>query len=47
VSGIGQPRAFECQLLPTAKGVNSPKMKLFDVVAHLEPGLVEFSHALD
>jgi hypothetical protein len=47
VTGIGQPRAFECQLLPIAKGVNSPKMKLFDVVAHLEPGLVEFSHALD
>jgi hypothetical protein len=45
--GNGQPQAFECQLLPTAKGVNSPKMELFDAVARLEPGLVEFSHALD
>jgi hypothetical protein len=46
-TGIGQPRAFECQLLPTAKGANSPKMQLFNAVARLEPGLVEFSHALD
>jgi hypothetical protein len=30
-----------------AKGVNSPKMKLFNVVAHLESGLAEFGHALD
>jgi hypothetical protein len=46
-TGIGQPRAFECQLLPTAKGVNSPKMELFNVVACHELGLVEFGHALD
>jgi hypothetical protein len=46
-TGIGLPRVFECQLLPTAKGTNSPKMELFDAVARLEPGLVEFSHALD
>jgi hypothetical protein len=47
MTGIGQPRAFECQLLPMAKGVNSPKMELFDAVACLEPGLMEFGHALD
>jgi hypothetical protein len=46
-TGIGQPRAFECQLIPTAKGVNSLKMELFDTVACLELGLVEFGHALD
>jgi hypothetical protein len=46
-TGIRQPRAFECQLLLTAKEVNSPKMELFDAVACLEPGLVEFGHALD
>jgi hypothetical protein len=46
-TGIRQPRTFECQLLPMAKGVNSPKMELFDTVARLEPGLTEFAHALD
>jgi hypothetical protein len=46
-TGIEQPRAFKCQLLPTAKGANSPKMELFDAVARLEPGLAEFGHALD
>jgi hypothetical protein len=46
-TGIGQPRAFECQLLPTAKGANSPKMELFDAVACLDPSLTEFSHTLD
>jgi hypothetical protein len=30
-----------------AKGVNSPKMKLFDIVACLESDFAEFSHALD
>jgi hypothetical protein len=30
-----------------AKGANSPKMKLFDAVACLEPGLMKFSHSLD
>jgi hypothetical protein len=30
-----------------AKGTNSPKMELFDVVARLEPGLVDFGHTLD
>jgi hypothetical protein len=46
-AGIRQPRAFKCQLLPVAKWVNSPKMKLFDVVARPESGLAEFSHMLD
>jgi hypothetical protein len=46
-TGIGQPWAFECQLLPMAKGPNSPKVELFDAVAHLEPGLTEFGHVLD
>jgi hypothetical protein len=45
--GIGQPRAFECQLHPMAKGVNSSKMKLFETVAHPESGLTEFGHMLD
>jgi hypothetical protein len=45
-AGIGQPQAFKCQLLPTAKVVNSLKMKPFDVVAHLESGLMKFGHAL-
>jgi hypothetical protein len=45
-AGIEQPRAFECQLLLT-QGANSPKMELFDAVARLESGLVEFGHALD
>jgi hypothetical protein len=30
-----------------AEGVNSPKMKLFDAVAHLKASLTEFSNALD
>jgi hypothetical protein len=47
VTRIGQPRAFECQLLPTAKGVNSPKMELFDAMARIQPSLAEFGHALD
>jgi hypothetical protein len=47
VTGIGQQWTFKCQLLPMAKGVNSPKMELFDVVACLEPGLMEFGHMLD
>jgi hypothetical protein len=46
-TGIRQPWAFECHLLPMAKGVNSSKMDLFDVVARLEPGLMEFGHMLD
>jgi hypothetical protein len=47
VTGIEQPQAFECQFLPTVKGVNSPKMELFDVVVRLEPDLTEFGHVLD
>jgi hypothetical protein len=47
VTGIGQPWAFECQLLPMAKGANSSKIELFDAVARLEPGLMEFGHTLD
>jgi hypothetical protein len=46
-TGIGQPQALECQLLPTAKRVNSLKMELFDALARLEPGLTEFGHVLD
>jgi hypothetical protein len=46
-AGIGQPRGFEGQLLPMAKGVNSSKIKLFDVVTSLQSGLTKFSHALD
>jgi hypothetical protein len=46
-TGIEQPRTFECQLLPTVKGANSPKMKLFDVGARPKSDLTEFDHALD
>jgi hypothetical protein len=46
-AGIRQLRAFECQLLPMAKGSDLLKMKLFDVVAYLESSLAEFSHALN
>jgi hypothetical protein len=46
-AGIGQLWAFECQLLPTAMGAESPKMKLFDAVTCLESGLAEFDHVLD
>jgi hypothetical protein len=46
-AGIRQPQTFECQLLLMAKGVNSLKMKLFDIVACLEFDLAEFSHTLD
>jgi hypothetical protein len=46
-TGIRQPWPFECQFLPTVKGANSLKMKLFDAMACLEPDLVEFGHALD
>jgi hypothetical protein len=35
VAEIGQPQAFKCQFLLTAKGANSPKLKLFDTVACL------------
>jgi hypothetical protein len=47
VAGIRQLRAFKCQLLPIAKGADSPKMKLFKAVACLESGLAKFGHALD
>jgi hypothetical protein len=30
-----------------AKGVNSSKMKFFNAVAHLKPGLVELSYTFD
>jgi hypothetical protein len=46
-AGIEQPWAFKCQLLLTVKGVNSPKMKLFDAVACPKSSLTEFGHALD
>jgi hypothetical protein len=42
-----QTAAFEGQFLPTAKGVNPSKGKLFDIVTCLKSGLVEFSHPLD
>jgi hypothetical protein len=45
-AGSGQLRAFECQFLPTAKGANSLKMKLFDIVACPKSGLLEYDHTL-
>jgi hypothetical protein len=47
VVGIGYPWALEGTFVPTTKGVNSPKMELFDAVARLKLGLVEFSYAVD
>jgi hypothetical protein len=46
-SRLGSDSREHSNLLLTVKGVNSPKMELFDVVARLEPGLMEFGHALD
>jgi hypothetical protein len=46
-AGIGHPRAFESQCLPAAEGANSPKMKFFNAMACLEPGLAEFNNMLD
>jgi hypothetical protein len=46
-AGISQPRAFKGQLLPTAKGANSSRMKFFNAVICLESSLMEFGHTLD
>jgi hypothetical protein len=47
VAGIGYPRTFEYQCLLTTEGANPPKREFFDVVAHLEAGMAQFSNALD
>jgi hypothetical protein len=49
VVGIGHPWALIGAFVPMAEGggVNSLKMELFDAVARLKPGSVEFSYALE
>jgi hypothetical protein len=47
MAGIVQPWALICQCLPTAKGTNPLKVKLFGAAAHLLIVLVEFSYLLD
>jgi hypothetical protein len=42
---IGQPGGFKRQSFPVTKGANPPKIKFFDAVACLEPGLAQLSDA--
>jgi hypothetical protein len=42
---IGQPGGFKSQSFPAIEGVNSPKIKFFDAVARLEPGLAQLTDA--
>jgi hypothetical protein len=41
---IGQPRGFKSQSFPATEGANPPKIKLFGVVARLEPDLAQLSN---
>jgi hypothetical protein len=42
---IGQPGEFKSQSFPATEGANPPKIKFFDAVARLEPGLAQLSDA--
>jgi hypothetical protein len=42
---IGQPGGFKSQSFLATEGANPPKIKFFDAVARLEPGLVQLSDA--
>jgi hypothetical protein len=42
---IGQPGGFKSQSFPATEGANPPKIKFFDAVARLEPGLAQLSDA--
>jgi hypothetical protein len=44
---IGQPRAFESQFLPTAKGVNSPEGKFLDALTRPETSVAKLSYPLN
>jgi hypothetical protein len=44
---IIEPRALICQHIPTSKGANPSKSKLFDAVACPKTSIAEFSHPLD
>jgi hypothetical protein len=42
---IGQPGGFKSQSFPVTEGANPPKIKFFDAVARLKPGLAQLSDA--
>jgi hypothetical protein len=42
---IGQPGGFKSQNFLAIEGANPPKIKFFDAVARLEPGLAQLSDA--
>jgi hypothetical protein len=42
---IGQPGGFKSQSFPATEEANPPKIKFFDAVAHLEPGLAQLTDA--
>jgi hypothetical protein len=44
--GIDHSWTFECQCLPVTEGANPLKIEFFDMVEHLEAGLVQFSNVL-
>jgi hypothetical protein len=46
-AGIGQPWALVCQFFPVPEGANPPKMKLFNTMARVMAGPMEFSSAID
>jgi hypothetical protein len=42
---IDQSGGFKSQSFPATEGANLPKIKFFDAVARLEPGLAQLSDA--
>jgi hypothetical protein len=42
---IGQPGGLKSQSFSVTEGANPPKIKFFDAVARLEPGLAQLSDA--
>jgi hypothetical protein len=42
---ISQPGGFKSQSFPAIEGANPPKIKFFNAVARLEPGLAQLSDA--
>jgi hypothetical protein len=42
---IVQPGGFKSQSFPATEGANPPKIKFFDAVARLEPGLAQLTDA--
>jgi hypothetical protein len=45
VTRISQPGGFKSQSFPVTEGANPPKIKFFNAVARLEPGLTQLSDA--